>query len=87
VARATSRATFAFTGAEPAFYQSPPGIQRGFCRNCGTSICTIEDGDDCVRVTIATLDDPAAIAPGYQIWTDIQLHLLELADHLPRPRT
>jgi hypothetical protein len=38
-------------------------------------------------VTIATLDDPAAIAPGYHIWTGSRSPLLELADHLPRPRT
>ena len=79
------RTAFSFTAAEPAFYQSSPGIRRGFCPACGSSLCTIvEDRDDHVCVTIATLDDPAAIAPGYHIWTESQLPWLNLAGDLPR---
>jgi len=49
---------FAFTAAQPTFYQSSPGIRRGFCSNGGASICTIEDGDDYVCITIASSDEP-----------------------------
>lgn len=78
------RAGFAFTAAEPAYHTSSPGIRRGFCAHCGASICTDEDGDDHVCVTIATLDDPEAIRPGYHIWTDSRLSWLTIEDGLPR---
>jgi hypothetical protein len=79
-----ARAGFAFAGAEPAFFESSPGIRRGFCPACGSSLRTVENGDDYVCVTITSLDDPAAIAPGYHIWTESQLPWLDLAGDLPR---
>lgn len=77
-------AGFSFTGAEPAYFRSSPELRRGFCAACGSSICTIADGDDVVCVTLASLDDPTRIAPALHMWTDSRMPWLEIADDLPR---
>jgi hypothetical protein len=75
---------FVYSAAEPTYYRSSPGLRRGFCPTCGTSICTIADDDGYVCITLASLDDPAQIAPGFHMWTGSQVPWLEVDDRLPR---
>ena len=77
-------AGFAWTGAEPAYYRSSAALRRGFCANCGASMCTIADGDTLVCVTLASLDEPARIAPELHMWTSSATPWLEITDDLPR---
>ena len=53
-------------GGEPALYQSSEKTQRGFCPNCGGTVCAIDDGYDKISLTIASFDDAAQLVPGKQ---------------------
>jgi hypothetical protein len=75
---------FAWSAGEPAWYRSSPRLQRGFCATCGTSLCTLHDADDEICMTLASLDDPAQIAPILHMWTSSQAAWLEVDDDLPR---
>jgi hypothetical protein len=58
---------------------------RQFCATCGTPLTwRAIDNPRLVDVSIATLDEPEAVAPGLHLWTQHQLAWLELADPLPR---
>jgi hypothetical protein len=75
---------FAWTAREPAWYRSSPALRRGFCPTCGTSLCTLHDDDVEICMTLASLDDPAQIAPILHMWTSSQVAWLETRDELPR---
>jgi len=50
-------------------YESSPGAVRGFCTNCGTSLCFEgELIDGLIDLTIASFDDPTGLAPDIHIW-------------------
>jgi hypothetical protein len=77
-------AGFAFTTEEPAYFHTSPGIACGFCPRCGSSLCSITDGESLVCVSIASLDDPDAVTPGFHMWTSSQRPWLRIDDDLPR---
>lgn len=78
-----AKPSFEWLGDEPAWYQSSPGMKRGFCGKCGTSLCTLED-DGYVCVSIVSLDRAADIAPAYHIYWQHALPWLSQDDALPR---
>ena len=81
-------ANFAVSSGEPAAYRSSPKALRHFCRNCGTPLTWRATANPrLVDVSIATLDDPAAIEPTLHLWTESQIAWFEIADHLPRHPT
>lgn len=53
-----------------ALYESSPGVRRGFCRQCGTSL-TYEGNPwpDEVHIYTATLDDPTVLPPSVHTMT------------------
>jgi hypothetical protein len=53
-------------GGEPAFYRSSEKTQRGFCPQCGGSLCALDDDSDTISITIASLNDPSCVKPGAQ---------------------
>ena len=63
-----------FTKGKPTIYESSPGIQRGFCRDCGASLTFGGEGWDEIGVTIASLDDPNAITPESNVVLKEKLH-------------
>lgn len=80
------RDAFVFTAGTPAAYRSSPAALRRFCARCGTPL-TFEyvSGVRNIDVTIASLDDPAAIEPsGYHIWTSSRFPWLLLIDDVPK---
>lgn len=77
-------AEFSFTGDDPSYYQSSANIQRGFCSNCGASICTLEQGDDFISVLLGTLDDPNRIRPRYHIWTTSGVVWMDVNQDIPK---
>ena len=61
---------FEVTTGEITIYQSSPGVQRGFCKKCGTSLTySGEDWTD-TAVLSATLDDPAAAKPTSNVYLE-----------------
>lgn len=63
-----------------------PGVERGFCNNCGTSLTYVaEEGwPDLVSILVPTLDDPGVVTPGDHYYVEHQLPWIKLADGLPR---
>lgn len=74
---------FAFTSGEPDYYQSSPGVRRGFCSRCGGSICTLEEASEFISILIGSLDDPDRIEPTYHIWTGSRVSWLKVGEELP----
>lgn len=57
-----------------SIHQSSPGVERGFCGLCGTSLTYRRaDRSGLFDVTTASLDDPDALPPSKEIWTDERL--------------
>jgi hypothetical protein len=78
-------AGFAVTAGEPAAYRSSAAAVRHFCAICGTPLTwRAIDNPELIDISIATLDEPAAVEPGLHIWTERRVPWLEIADHLPR---
>jgi len=77
-------ATFAYTGAPPVDYASSPGVLRQFCGRCGTPLTYRRDTrPEEVDIGIATLDDPASVAPVDHIWMEDALPWDRPGDGLP----
>jgi hypothetical protein len=78
------RSEFRLLAGEPARFRSSSHATRSFCANCGTQL-TFEDDHwpDEIDVTIASLDDPQAVAPRDQTWVSSKLAWVGLDDSLP----
>ena len=80
-------AGFRIVEGEPAGFASSPGVTRGFCARCGTSLSIFSEAfPEEIYVSISALDDPEAFAPEVHIWTSHKLGWFETADALPRYR-
>ncbi|HEX9138304.1 MAG TPA: GFA family protein [Steroidobacteraceae bacterium] len=81
-------AGFAVTHGELAVYHSSPKVRRGFCRHCGTSL-TYQNSERAgeVDITLASLDEAAALVPVRHIWVQDQVAWPAGADGLPRYAT
>lgn len=76
---------FAYTSGTPVTFHSTAHGRRDFCGACGTQLVfRSTNKPDEVDVTIASLDDPAAVAPEYHIWRESRIPWFETADALPR---
>ena len=57
-----------------AIHSSSPGVERGFCARCGTSLTyRRENRPGLFDVTTASLDDPEAFPPAKEIWVEEKL--------------
>ena len=57
-----------------AIHASSPGVERGFCAGCGTSLTYARaNRPGLFDVTTASLDDPEAFPPAKEIWTSERL--------------
>ena len=80
-----AREAFAWTAGEPAVYRSSANAERLFCPACGTQLAFRDLADPlALDVTVASLDEPAAVPPSHHIWTSSRIAWFELADDLPR---
>jgi hypothetical protein len=67
---------------------SSPGVERGFCGNCGSCISYAHKsraGD--IDITLATLDQPDQVVPQAHIWLQDKLPWVAIGDELPRYQT
>jgi len=78
---------FSWTRGAPAVFTSSPRVARGFCPNCGTPL-TFQDLDaDRINFAIASLDNPADVAPEFQMGIESRLPWFETLPSLPPHRT
>jgi hypothetical protein len=75
--------SFRFTQGEPRAFHSTPGATRRFCADCGTQL-TFEAIPGEVDVATASLDDPEAATPRFEIWAESRLGWMDLVNRLPR---
>ena len=77
-----------FTAGERAHFASSPGVQRGFCAQCGTPL-TYEGerfaGE--IHFYVSTFDEPQALRPRFHVYYEERLEWLEISDSLPRHAT
>lgn len=73
VAWATIEAgSFRFTRGAPRIHASSPGVERGFCATCGTTL-TYRNEPGSIDVTLASLDDPETFPPRSEVWLEERL--------------
>ena len=77
-------ADFAWLQGAPRRYDSTPGATRSFCGGCGAQLTFWRHGLDEIDVTIASLDDAAALAPEDQTFTRSELPWMQRLAALPR---
>lgn len=66
-------------------YSSSPGVVRGFCATCGTSVTYAHEGRPAeLDVALATLDDPASLQPEFHVWVSHKPSWVRLNDDLPQ---
>jgi len=66
-------------------YRSSPGVVRGFCGACGTSLTyRLETRPAEIDVTLASLDEPARFAPQMHVWVSDKLPWVRISDDLPQ---
>ena len=74
-----------YTRGERSFYESSPGVRRGFCSDCGTPMTYESDRcPDEVHLYVSTLDDPGAFPPQLHVFFGERIPWMELEDNLPR---
>lgn len=83
-------ATFAqervrFTHGTLALHRSSPGVLRGHCAACGTSLTfQKESRPQELDLTLASLDEPAALVPEVHVWVEDKLPWVAISDGLPQ---
>lgn len=86
--RAGVKATdFAFTQGEDllTFYESSPGVRRGFCRVCGSAILSRFDADPSqYGLPLGILDDDPGVRPGFHVHVDSKAAWFTITDDLPQ---
>lgn len=83
------KARFRLLRGQLAIFESSPGVRRGFCARCGSSLtyqkdpAVIPGAHDDVYVTTRTLDDPAAYPPEEHVFYGERMPWLEVPDGRP----
>lgn len=79
------RSAFRFKQGSPRYFQSSPGVRRGFCATCGSPLSwESERIPEEVHLYAASLKSPAEVTPSGHVFVDQQLPWLETTDQLPR---
>jgi hypothetical protein len=68
-----AREGFRLVAGALATYASSPGVERGFCPRCGTSLTFRRRSDESIDITVASLDDPEAAPPRAEWWLEHRL--------------
>ena len=79
-----SRAEFRVTRGDMHWHHSSPGVTRGVCANCGTSITyENENRPGEIDITLNSLDEPGQPVLRAHIWTEDKQPWLTIDDGLP----
>ena len=78
--------SFEVTIGQLTVFNTSPGVERGFCGKCGTSLTYVakERWPGQVSVLAPTLDNPGIAAPTVHVYVEHQLSWVKLDDGLPR---
>ena len=64
---------------------SSPGVTRGHCSECGTTMTYTSDRKpDEIDVTVTCMDQPAIFKPSAHIWIEDKQPWLDIGDELPQ---
>jgi hypothetical protein len=66
------------------WYSSSPGVERGFCRTCGSNLFWRQVGSDTTSITAGTLDAPTGLAMEQHIYVADKSDYYTLDDDLPK---
>lgn len=67
------------------WFKSSSFGSRSFCGECGTPLAmTVDHQPKTVDFSVATLDEPDLVAPGFHIFHASRIGWFETRDHLPR---
>ena len=79
------RAHFSLLQGQLRIVRSSPPVERGFCADCGTTIsyAHAERAGD-LDLSLASLEDPSALAPQAHIWVQDKLPWVRIDDGLPQ---
>lgn len=79
-----ARDTLRITDGELHTYSSSPGVTRGICSSCGTSVSYEHAGRPGeIDLTLNSLDDPSAPVLKAHIWVADKAPWFEIGDDLP----
>ncbi len=67
-----------------AWYESSPGVRRGFCATCGSSLFWDSAGRDYMAIFAGSLDQPTGLELVEHIFTEDRGDYYEIADSLPQ---
>ncbi len=73
---------FEVTEGKITFCATSPGVQRGFCGHCGSSLTFAGEGWTDIGVTAASLDDPGVAKPTSNVYLDHRQPWVVLDDSL-----
>lgn len=68
----------------PAIYVSSPGVERGFCPRCGSTLTFARPDRGEISVFAGVLDDPSGLQPTGHAFFDHAFEWLKLDDDAPR---
>jgi len=79
------RERFRILAGEPGIFRSSPGVERRFCRRCGSHLTFEgERWPTETHVMICSLENPADLQPAAHFQSAEQLPWVHLGDGLPR---
>lgn len=80
-----ARKNFSIVQGRLAEYRSSPGVTRGFCADCGTSLTYRRDQRaEEIDLTLSSLDQPGTLTPLMHIWVEDKPAWVVIADGLPQ---
>lgn len=65
-----------------AWFESSPGVRRGFCARCGSALFWDNDGNDFVSVSAGALDQPTGLRTRRHIYAADKADFYEIGDGL-----
>jgi hypothetical protein len=65
-------------------YRSSPGLQRGFCRTCGSNLPVLDPAEETSFIPVGTLDDDPGVRPAVHIFVASKAPWVEISDDLPQ---
>jgi hypothetical protein len=79
------RKDFVLVSGEIASYHSSPGVERTFCKRCGSSLQFISDKrPTTLGIALGTLDDDPGIQGSLHIFVDSKAPWYPITDDLPK---
>ena len=67
----------------PDTFFSSDGVQRGFCRSCGTPLTYRNVHGSSISLTLNSLDDPGSVKPEFSFFNEQKAAWLDELETLP----